>query len=84
MRPEPSELLSVTYPNDPSIYLKARNQRFSYGDVIIMTNDFERVLGKGGGGIVYYGILQNKKEVAVKKLRPSLSSEDYKQFNTEV
>lgn len=68
----------------PSMHFKKKNQRFSFSNVLIMTNNFERTLGEGGGGTVYYGTLEDQREVAVKVLKPSSSSEDYKQFHTEV
>lgn len=47
-----------------------------------MTNNFERILGKGGFGTVYYGCL-DEIQVAVKMLSPS-SIQGYKQFQAEV
>ncbi|KAL9679465.1 hypothetical protein QQ045_017327 [Rhodiola kirilowii] len=71
------------YTRNPSLGLKGRNTRFSFSDVLIMTNNFQKILGEGGFGKVYYGILEDNSEVAVKVLNPSLSSEGYKQFHTE-
>ncbi|KMT16327.1 hypothetical protein BVRB_3g054750 [Beta vulgaris subsp. vulgaris] len=43
--------------------------RFTHSQVKAMTNEFERVLGEGGYGIVYYGRLTDPdREVAVKVL----------------
>ncbi|CAM8953112.1 unnamed protein product [Rhodiola kirilowii] len=71
------------YTRNPSLGLKGRNKRFSFSDVLIMTNNFQKIIGEGGFGKVYYGILEDNSEVAVKVLNPSLSSEGYKQFHTE-
>ncbi|VYS48811.1 unnamed protein product [Arabidopsis thaliana] len=59
------------------------NKRFSYSEVVKMTNNFQRILGKGGFGIVYYGSVNGTEEVAVKMLSQS-SSQGYKQFKAEV
>ncbi|KAL9463564.1 hypothetical protein AB3S75_001386 [Citrus x aurantiifolia] len=62
--------------------LDQSSRQFTYSEVLRMTNNFERVLGKGGFGTVYHGKLDND-EVAVKMLSPS-SSQGYKQFQAEV
>lgn len=47
----------------------------------MITNNFERVVGKGGFGTVYYGCI-GETQVAVKMLSPS--TQGYQQFLTEV
>ncbi|XP_073107667.1 LRR receptor-like serine/threonine-protein kinase IOS1 isoform X2 [Elaeis guineensis] len=42
------------------------NRGFTFLELKTITNNFERVLGKGGFGIVYYGRLRDGTEVAVK------------------
>ncbi|ESQ30275.1 hypothetical protein EUTSA_v10011248mg [Eutrema salsugineum] len=68
-------------PSQPAIMTK--NRRFNYSEVVTMTNNFQRVLGKGGFGIVYHGFVNGTEQVAVKKLSHS-SSQGYKQFKAEV
>ncbi|RVX17216.1 putative leucine-rich repeat receptor-like protein kinase [Vitis vinifera] len=62
--------------------LEARKQRLSYSEVKRITNNFEKVIGKGGSGLVYNGRLSNGIEVAVKKLSPSLH-QAFEQFQNE-
>lgn len=60
----------------------AKNRKLTYIDVVKITNNFERVLGRGGFGVVYYGVLNNE-PVAVKMLTESTAL-GYKQFKAEV
>lgn len=57
-------------------------RRYSYSDVLRITNNFERMLGEGGFGRVYYGKIENT-EVSVKMLSPQ-SVQGYRQFQAEV
>jgi serine/threonine protein kinase len=43
-------------------------RRFTYRELVEATGKFKEELGKGGNGVVYRGILRDKKVVAVKKL----------------
>ncbi|OMO66430.1 hypothetical protein COLO4_30559 [Corchorus olitorius] len=51
--------------------LETKKRLFTYAEVQWMTNNFERILGKGGFGTVFHGFLEGT-QVAVKML--SLSS----------
>ncbi|CAN8288256.1 unnamed protein product [Cochlearia groenlandica] len=66
--------------SNPSIITKER--KFTYSEVLKMTNNFGRVLGKGGFGTVYHGNLDDT-QVAVKMLSHS-SAQGYKEFKAEV
>ncbi|KAI4328687.1 hypothetical protein L6164_021022 [Bauhinia variegata] len=68
------------YVHDTS--LQARRRQYSYSDIINMTNNFNRVLGKGGFGAVYLDYIDDT-WVAVKMLSPS-SVQGYQQFEAEV
>ncbi|XP_010462025.1 PREDICTED: probable LRR receptor-like serine/threonine-protein kinase At1g51820 [Camelina sativa] len=70
-------------PRSSAPAIVTKNRRFTYSQVGIMTNNFERILGKGGFGIVYHGFVNGTEQVAVKLLSHS-SSQGYKQFKAEV
>ncbi|KAI9107840.1 hypothetical protein K1719_021176 [Acacia pycnantha] len=59
-----------------------RNKQYSYNDVRRMTNEFSRILGRGGFGSVYLGDI-DKTPVAIKMLSLS-SSQGYQEFLAEV
>ncbi|XP_050938883.1 putative leucine-rich repeat receptor-like serine/threonine-protein kinase At2g19230 [Cucumis melo] len=62
--------------------LETNRRQFTFAEVVMITNNFERVLGKGGFGMVYYGVLDDT-EVAVKMISPS-AVQGYSQFQAEV
>ncbi|XP_057734950.1 probable LRR receptor-like serine/threonine-protein kinase At1g05700 isoform X2 [Arachis stenosperma] len=62
--------------------LESKQRQYSFNEVVKMTNNFDRILGRGGFGTVYYGFIEDI-QVAVKML--SLSSvHGYQQFVAEV
>ncbi|EOA38977.1 hypothetical protein CARUB_v10011410mg [Capsella rubella] len=60
-----------------------KKKRFTYAEITEMTNNFERVLGKGGFGMVYHGYVNGTEPVAVKVLSHA-SKHGHKQFKAEV
>lgn len=48
-----------------------KEKEFTYSEVVSITNNFEKVVGKGGFGTVYYGCIGDM-QVAVKILSRSL------------
>lgn len=63
--------------------LESKKQEFSYAEVLSITRNFEKVVGKGASGTVYHGWIDDDTEVAVKMLSPS-SAQGYLQFQAEV
>ncbi|KAM7473133.1 hypothetical protein LguiB_020376 [Lonicera macranthoides] len=67
--------------NENNNTLETKNRQFTYSEVLSMTNNFQRVIGKGGFGTVYHGY-HGATQVAVKMLSPS-SIQGYKEFQSE-
>ncbi|KAL5176353.1 putative LRR receptor-like serine/threonine-protein kinase [Glycine soja] len=61
-------------------YVNSNKQEFTYAEVLSITNNFEKVAGKGAYGTVYYGC-KGETQVAVKMLSPS--TQGFQQFQTE-
>ncbi|WZY68628.1 hypothetical protein YC2023_000868 [Brassica napus] len=53
---------------------KRGKRRFTYEEVSSITNNFNKVIGKGGFGIVYLGSLEDGTKIAVKMIKNSLST----------
>ncbi|KAK4758561.1 hypothetical protein SAY87_019862 [Trapa incisa] len=71
---------------DEELEKMAGPRKFSYKDLAIATNDFERsrLLGEGGFGMVYQGYLSDLKDnVAIKKIRAD-SKQGLKEYVAEV
>uniref|UniRef100_A0A803NZA6 non-specific serine/threonine protein kinase n=1 Tax=Cannabis sativa TaxID=3483 RepID=A0A803NZA6_CANSA len=58
-----------------------KKHQFTYSEVLSMTTNFARILGKGGFGTVYHGYFKGS-QVAVKMLSRS-SAQGFTQFRTE-
>jgi serine/threonine protein kinase len=63
--------------------MKSKHQAFSYTEVLNITDNFKTIIGEGGFGKVYLGVLKDHTQVAVKILSPS-SMQGYKEFQSEV
>ncbi|CAM0958911.1 unnamed protein product [Alopecurus aequalis] len=72
---------SAMYEEESPLHIGIR--RFTYAELKLITNNFQTIIGKGGFGIVYHGILENGVEVAVKVLMET-SIADSKDFLSEV
>ncbi|EXB55137.1 Putative receptor-like protein kinase [Morus notabilis] len=72
-----------TIPFDSSAPLKL--QRFSYKELKNASNDFDasNVIGKGGSGTVFRGILRSGKLIAIKRL-DALSLQTEREFQNEL
>lgn len=81
--PPPSISPAVNAKSSVSSSIQTNKRKFTYSEVTNMTNNFQRVVGEGGFGIVYHGTLNGYEQVAVKVLSQS-STQGYKQFKAEV
>ncbi|XP_072993790.1 putative leucine-rich repeat receptor-like serine/threonine-protein kinase At2g19230 [Typha latifolia] len=59
-----------------------RLDQFTYPELKEITKNFEQVLGEGGFGIVYYGCIKDRGEVAVKMLSHNTSAQGTFQAET--
>nr|POF18789.1 putative leucine-rich repeat receptor-like serine/threonine-protein kinase [Quercus suber] len=62
--------------------IKSKNRRYSYSEVVSITNNFKTIIGEGGFGKVYLGKLKDETQVAVKLLSTS-SNQGYNEFGAE-
>ncbi|XP_072959113.1 putative leucine-rich repeat receptor-like serine/threonine-protein kinase At2g19230 [Typha angustifolia] len=62
--------------------LQLENRQFSYKELVAITSNFSREIGKGGFGKVFDGFLENGAQVAV-KMRSHTSSQGVKEFLAE-
>ncbi|XP_022997843.1 LRR receptor-like serine/threonine-protein kinase IOS1 isoform X1 [Cucurbita maxima] len=79
---EPHSPINSEVQLNPHEPLQTPSRQLSYSDILKMTNNFGRLLGEGGFGKVYYGVMGNT-EVAVKMLSPK-SAQGYREFQAEV
>ncbi|XP_037473241.1 leucine-rich repeat receptor-like serine/threonine-protein kinase At2g14510 [Triticum dicoccoides] len=62
--------------------LRLESRRFTYSELEVITNGFQRVVGRGGFGKVYDGFLEDGTQVAV-KLRSESSNQGVQEFLAE-
>ncbi|XP_023521500.1 probable LRR receptor-like serine/threonine-protein kinase At1g51880 [Cucurbita pepo subsp. pepo] len=63
--------------------IRLKNRRYTYLEVVSITEDFRVVIGEGGFGKVFLGVLEDQQTmVAVKVLSPT-SQQGYKEFQAE-
>ncbi|KAF6996942.1 hypothetical protein CFC21_013216 [Triticum aestivum] len=67
---------------DNSSLHRLESRQFTYEELKMITNNFQRVLGQGGFGYVYDGFLEDGTHVAV-KLQSHSSSQGVKEFLAE-
>lgn len=72
-----------TRQNHVDVLQIVENRQFTYNELEKITNKFERLIGQGGFGPVYYGRLEDNTEIAV-KMRSELSSHGLDEFFAEV
>ncbi|KAK6914801.1 Malectin-like domain [Dillenia turbinata] len=60
--------------NEEDVLVDLKDWIFTYAEVVNITNNFEKAIGKGGFGTVYIGHLMDGTQVAVKMLSPSKKS----------
>ncbi|VVA24297.1 PREDICTED: probable LRR receptor [Prunus dulcis] len=75
----PTEMKKNFYKNE---FLESQGQRFTYSEIVKITNNFASIIGRGGFGKVYLGALKNKTQVAVKLLGSSRQGSN--EFRNEV
>lgn len=61
--------------------VESTKRQFTYSEIIKITNNFKRILGKGGFGNVYHGYIDDT-QLAIKMLSPS-SVQGFQQFLAE-
>ncbi|XBJ06925.1 hypothetical protein VPH35_012510 [Triticum aestivum] len=82
IKPQNKEEMSTRHGGASDSLRLVQNRRFTYKELEMITNGFERVLAQGGFGRVYDGFLEDGTQVAV-KLRSHSSKQGVNEFLTE-
>ncbi|KAE8798736.1 putative leucine-rich repeat receptor-like protein kinase [Hordeum vulgare] len=84
VKPQNEMTMSYAMVNDvcADSSLRLESRRFTYKELQMITNNFQRVLGRGGFGYVYDGFLEDRTQVAV-KLQSHSSNQGVKEFLAE-
>ncbi|XP_042466302.1 probable LRR receptor-like serine/threonine-protein kinase At1g05700 [Zingiber officinale] len=70
------------FPKQADNSLRLENRQFTHIELQNITNNFQKILGKGGFGSVFHGRLEDGTQIAVKMLSQS-SSQGTKEFLAE-
>nr|XP_029145157.1 probable LRR receptor-like serine/threonine-protein kinase At4g29180 [Arachis hypogaea] len=65
------------------VCLESKQKAFSYSEILNITDNLKTIIGEGGFGKVYLGVLQDHTQAAVKLLSVS-STQGFKEFQSEV
>ncbi|KAF4399262.1 hypothetical protein G4B88_022345 [Cannabis sativa] len=79
-----NKIASSNFQTDSLIDHESKKRQFTYSEVTKMTNNFEKVLGKGGFGYVFHGIINDDGTQVAVKMLSQLSNHGYQQFLAEV
>lgn len=85
-----SSMSTSDIPSTPSSdgikVFRLDNSSFTYEDIVTATGNFaeDLVIGRGGYGVVYRGVLPDGRQVAVKKLRRGIEGGGEREFRAEM
>ncbi|CAL9074496.1 unnamed protein product, partial [Musa acuminata var. zebrina] len=79
---QPCGYQSQQRPDSTKQQVLFESRKFTFKELENITNNFSRVMGKGGFGMVYHGCLETGKQVAI-KMRSLSSQQGMKEFLAE-
>ncbi|XP_042405859.1 probable LRR receptor-like serine/threonine-protein kinase At1g05700 [Zingiber officinale] len=82
MRRNERDLAAVSAEESAVIQMQVDVHLFTYAQIVKITNNFVRSIGKGGFGIIYHGELEDGTQVAI-KLQSQLSPQSDREFLAE-